>query len=67
MTLQEELLKEDYNVGIYAPEFDGDTRGSLSFHKEIDAENYLINDSNPQTITNELWNLIESKIEVYYE
>ena len=42
MNLQDELLAQDYSIGIYDPEFDGEVYESLSFYKQIDTQNYLI-------------------------
>jgi hypothetical protein len=97
MNLQEELLAQDYQFGIYEAPFDGEQFETLTFTKEIDSENYLINleisvtfkfesheycevtdiiledltviddDSIEHKITNELYQQIDTLIDIYYE
>ena len=43
MTLQEELLAQDYKIDIYAPDFEGDKWATLDFKKTIESENFTIN------------------------
>jgi len=42
MNLQDELLAQDYSIGIYDPEFDGEQFEYLTFYKQIDTDNFLI-------------------------
>jgi hypothetical protein len=97
MNLQEELLAQDYEFGIYEAPFDGEQFETLSFYKEIDSENYIIfleisitfkfesheycevdgivleslrvidDEGKRHKITNELYQQIDTLIDVYYE
>ena len=43
MNLEEELLAQDYQFAIYEAPFEGEQFETLTFTKEIESENYLIN------------------------
>jgi hypothetical protein len=43
MELSEELLAQDYTIAIYEAPFEGEQFETLTFTKEIESENYLIN------------------------